>query len=194
MKKTLQELFDEAETLNRRMIEKLMQIILFSELRNILPAIDKKISKCQEQIKLENDRKKLQAKMLKIKKRFADKLRRPELVKMKGFIFLNFVSVNYCLIGNKVKRRFNKIIPADKITIKMIRGADNKVVKRQVKKLKPANKSAKRKKSQKKKKDLDFSPNIATLAINARQTAGWPMVDVVSDRRLFRKRGSSILR
>ncbi|HPN54397.1 MAG TPA: hypothetical protein PLB52_00530 [Candidatus Moranbacteria bacterium] len=194
MKKTLQELFDEAETLNRRMIEKLMQIILFSELRNILPAIDKKISKCQEQIELENDRKKLQAKMLKIKKRFADKLRRPELVKMKGFIFLNFVSVNYCLIGNKVKRRFNKIIPADKITIKMIRGADNKVVKRQVKKLKPANKSAKRKKSRKKEKNLDFSPNTATLAINARQTAGWPMVDVVSDRRLFRKRSLSTLR
>jgi len=51
-------------------------------------------------------------------------------------------------------------------------------------------KSVKGRKDQKKKKYPDFSPNIGTLNINARQTAGWPMVDVINDAKLFRKRSS----
>jgi len=178
--KTLQELFSEAGSLGIREAEISSNILFFDGLRDIMPVKNNKLPKFQKQKKLESNLKKLQAEILEIKKRFAKRLRRPELIGMKDVIFLNFICVNYCLNGNKIKKRFEKIIPANEITENMIRKADNKV--------------AKRKKPRKKKKELEFSLNIEALRLNARQTSGYPMVNVVGEGSRYRRRGSFLSR
>jgi hypothetical protein len=180
--KTLEELYSKMGDLIIMFTSRSGSISFCDGLRSIFSE-NERLPKSPAQKKLEAAQRKCQAEIKKIKEHFAKKLGQPELAKLQGDRFMDFVLVNYRLDGDRVETRFENIIPSSKITIPMTRKAAKEADERRIKK----SKSDKRGK-------IKYSLNLSALALGANKAAGWRPKNVVGEGSASRKAGSLLSR
>lgn len=126
--KTFDELLMRAMEISTSILERSSSIAYYEGLRSLSPG--KKISKSEEQKEVEDRQRKNMVELEEIKKYFAEQLGCPELSGMETWDIIHFIFANYRIIRNKPIMRFEKNVPVQEVTKKMIKKGANEFERR----------------------------------------------------------------